>query len=120
MVSREWHKEFGQGTATDRCPLDSIEWHRFCPSCLFSQARYACELMACRGVRVAKDVTHEWSEMSGGLMDKIEGESQSLHSLDNTVQVHSPHVHEWCLLRVFLNETPSGTQLIQSNWKLTS
>lgn len=36
------------------------------------QARYACELMASRGVRVAKDVTREWSEMSGHLIQRLE------------------------------------------------
>ena len=36
------------------------------------QARYACELMASRGVRVARDVTAEWSNVSRKLVERVE------------------------------------------------
>lgn len=37
-----------------------------------TRARYACELMASRAVRVSRDVHHTWTELSTGLMDKVE------------------------------------------------
>ncbi len=45
------------------------------------QARYACELMASRGVRVVKDVTREWSEMSSHLIQRIETHEANANSM---------------------------------------
>jgi hypothetical protein len=51
---------------------ESVTIHQLLPFCNHSQARYACELVATRGVRVAKDITREWSDMSGQLIERLE------------------------------------------------
>ncbi len=49
------------------------------------QAQYGCELMASRGVRVAKDITSEWSRLTGGLLDRIEGYEMNCQALKQKV-----------------------------------
>ena len=35
------------------------------------QAQYSCEQMAGRGVRISRDITSEWTRLTGGLLDRI-------------------------------------------------
>lgn len=43
--------------------------------------------MASRGVRIAKDVTHEWTELSQRLMERLERSEAQVHDLRGYVQV---------------------------------
>lgn len=41
--------------------------------------------MASRGVRIAKDITAEWSRLTTGLLDRIECYEQSMNELKRKV-----------------------------------
>ncbi|KAL6747482.1 hypothetical protein V8C86DRAFT_3148199 [Haematococcus lacustris] len=58
------------------------------------QARYATELMASRGVRVAKDITAEWSHMTSGLLNRIEQYESHVRELLADKAAQESIVHE--------------------------
>ncbi|GAX78120.1 hypothetical protein CEUSTIGMA_g5562.t1 [Chlamydomonas eustigma] len=43
-----------------------------------SQAQYSCELMASRGIRIARDITSEWTRLTTGLIERIQAYEQTL------------------------------------------